>query len=140
MALFTTSYLADSLSWFRYYKRLAERAMEQVSDENLFTVLDAESNSIAIIVKHLAGNMQSRWPGFLDGDGEKPGRNRDAEFEAPPPSREALMALWEDGWEYLFTALGPLSEADLSRSIAIRGEAHRILRTFNRPTTLPLRL
>ena len=88
MALkFTTSYLEDSLSVVRYYKKLAEAAMEQVTDEQLGAVLDPEMNSIALIVKHLAGNMRSRWTNFLTSDGEKPDRNRDSEFEEPPSSR-----------------------------------------------------
>jgi hypothetical protein len=133
MALeFTTSYLADSLSLFRYYKNLGERAMAQVSDPQLLVAIDDESNSIAIIVKHLAGNMVSRWPGFLTSDGEKPGRDRDAEFEAPPATREALIEMWESGWNSVFEALGPLSDADLSREIRIRGEAHSVMQAINR--------
>ncbi len=133
MALkFTTSYLEDSLAVFRYYKKLAERAMEQVTDEDLFTVLDNEMNSIAIVVKHMAGNMRSRWTDFLTTDGEKPDRNRDTEFEDPPHTREALMALWEDGWGRVFGALEPLSEADLSRTITIRGEPHSVMQAINR--------
>jgi hypothetical protein len=133
MALqFTTSYLEDSLTLFRYYKKLAERAMEQVTDEQLITVLDDEMNSIALIVKHLVGNMKSRWTDFLTTDGEKPDRNRDSEFVEPPLGREALMKLWEQGWSYVFTALGPLSDADLGRTITIRGEAHSVMQAINR--------
>ena len=133
MALkFTTSYLEDSLTLFHYYKKLAERAMEQVTDEQLLALLDDESNSIAIIIKHLAGNMRSRWMDFLTSDGEKPDRNRDSEFEDPPATREALMKLWEQGWNYLFTALEPLSEPDLDRRITIRGEAHSVMQAINR--------
>ncbi|HWY49355.1 MAG TPA: DUF1572 domain-containing protein [Bryobacteraceae bacterium] len=133
MALkFTISYLEDSLTLFRYYKKLAERAMEQVTDDQLFEVLDAESNSIAIIVKHMYGNMRSRWMDFLTTDGEKPDRNRDSEFETPPATREALMNLWEQGWKYLFTALEPLSDPDLDRTITIRGEAHSVTQAINR--------
>src|SRR5471030_344957 len=95
---FTTSYLEDSLTVFRTYKSMAERAMEQVSDEQLFVVLDGEANSIAVIVKHMAGNMRSRWTDFLTTDGEKPDRNRDSEFADPPATRVALLAEWEDGW------------------------------------------
>jgi hypothetical protein len=88
MALkFTTSYIDDSLELFRYYKKLAERAMEQVTDEQLFAVLDEETNSIGITVKHMAGNMRSRWADFLTTDGEKPNRDRDSEFVEPPPTR-----------------------------------------------------
>jgi hypothetical protein len=94
---FSTSYIEDSLSLFRYYKKLSEGAMEQLSDEQLFTALDDEMNSVAIIVKHMAGNMRSRWTDFLTSDGEKPDRNRDTEFVAPPETRAELMRVWNDG-------------------------------------------
>jgi Protein of unknown function (DUF1572) len=133
MALqFTTSYLEDSLAVFRYYKRVAEGAMAQVSEEQLFEALDAETNSIAVVVKHLAGNMRSRWIDFLSSDGEKPGRNRDGEFEDAPTSRDELMALWESGWQALFNALEPLTDDDLGRTITIRGEAHSVMQAINR--------
>ncbi len=128
----TTSYLEDSLEVLRYYKKLAERAMEQVADEHLFASLDAESNSIAIIVKHMTGNMRSRWTDFLTTDGEKPNRNRDSEFVDPLPTREALMQDWEDGWSRVFAALQPLTEADLARTVTIRGEAHSVMQAINR--------
>jgi hypothetical protein len=133
MALkFTTSYPEDSLTLFRYYKKLAERAMEQVTDEQLLTVLDGEANSIAIIVKHMAGNMRSRWMDFLISDGEKPDRNRESEFEDAPATREALMKLWEQGWNHLFTAIEPLGQTDMDRTITIRGEAHSVMQAINR--------
>ena len=133
MALeFTTSFLADSLSIFRYYKKLAERAMEQVSDAQLTQVLDGEMNSIAQIVKHIAGNMRSRWTDFLTSDGEKPDRNRDTEFADPPATRAEVLAMWEEGWDCLFRALGPLTEADMARVITIRGEKHSVLQAINR--------
>src|SRR5271167_1954977 len=133
MALrFTTSYQADSLDLFHYYKNLAETAIAQVTDEQLFAVLDGEMNSIAVIVKHMAGNMRSRWKDFLTTDGEKPDRNRDAEFTDPPASREALLAVWENGWQSLFSALEPLSNEDLERTITIRGEAHSVMQAINR--------
>jgi len=133
MALrFTTSYIEDALSLFRYYKRLAERAMEQVADDQLFAVLDGEANSIAVIVKHMTGNMRSRWTDFLTSDGEKPDRNRDSEFVDPPSTREALMASWEDGWNRLFAAIEPLTDAHLSRTVTIRGEAHSVMQAINR--------
>lgn len=128
----TTSYLRDSLSLFRYYKHLTERALEQVTDEQLFAVLDGEMNSLAIIVKHLAGNMRSRWADFLVSDGEKPDRQRDTEFENPPATRAGLMKLWEDGWAYVFTALEPLSDADIDRTVMIRGEPHSVMQAINR--------
>jgi len=96
--------------------------MAQCSDEGLFAVIDAESNSIAIIVKHMAGNMRSRWMDFLTTDGEKPDRNRDTEFEDAPKTREALMELWERGWKYVFDALEPLTDDDLTRTVTIRTE------------------
>src|SRR5580700_2161390 len=130
--LFTTSYIEDSLSLFRYYKNLAERALAQVTDDQLLAVLDSEANSIAVIVKHMTGNMQSRWPDFLTTDGEKPGRDRDAEFEDPPATRQALLAAWESGWRCLFTALEPLSDEDLQRKVTIRGEAHCVMQCINR--------
>ncbi len=129
---FTTSYLADSLEVFRYYKKLAERAMEQAKDEQLTAVLDGEMNSIAIIVKHMAGNMHSRWTDFLTSDGEKPDRNRDSEFVEPPASRDALKKIWDEGWESVFAALSPLSEGDLGRTVLIRGEAHSVMQAINR--------
>jgi hypothetical protein len=133
MALkFTTSYVEDSIEVFRYYKKLAERGMEQVSDEQLFASIDPENNSIAIIVKHMSGNMRSRWLDFLTTDGEKPDRNRDSEFEDPPATRAAVMQKWEKGWKYLFDALEPLTEADLGRTVMIRGEAHSVMQAINR--------
>jgi hypothetical protein len=133
MALeFTTSYVTDSLSLFRYYKTLAERAMAQVTDDQLFAALDSESNSIAIIVRHMAGNMLSRWTDFLASDGEKPWRDRDAEFADPPATRAALLELWEDGWRCVFQAVEPLTDAGLGRSITIRGEAHSVMQAINR--------
>ena len=129
---FTTSYLKDSIELFRYYKKLAERAMQQAPDEALFAALDKESNSIAIIVKHMAGNMRSRWMDFLTTDGEKPDRNRDTEFEDAPKARAELMALWERGWKHLFDALAPLTEADLARKVTIRTEPHSVMQAINR--------
>ena len=129
---FTTSHVKDSIDLFRYYKKLAERAMAQCPDEGLFTMLNAESNSIAIVVKHMSGNMRSRWTDFLTSDGEKPDRNRDSEFESPPKTREELMDLWERGWNLLFGALEPLSDADLTRTITIRTEPHSVTQAINR--------
>ena len=129
---FTTSYLKDSTDLLRYYKKLGERAIAQAPDEALAAALDAESNSIAIIVKHLAGNMQSRWKDFLTSDGEKPGRNRDSEFEAPPQTRAEILALWEASWKIVFDALAPLTDDDLSRTIRIRGERHSVMQAIHR--------
>jgi uncharacterized damage-inducible protein DinB len=133
MALeFTTSYIEDSLALFAYYKKLAERAIDQVSDEQLVVTLDHEGNSIATIVKHMAGNMRSRWTDFLTADGEKPDRNRDSEFEEPPATRAELLGLWEAGWSCLFSALQPLTDADLTRTVTIRGERHSVMQAINR--------
>ncbi len=133
MALeFTTSCLKDSVDLLHFYKRLADRALAQATDEALFATIDRESNSIAILVKHLAGNMRSRWTDFLTSDGEKPGRDRDSEFEAPPKSRDEVLELWESGWQITFDALAPLTDADLSRTVTIRGEAHSVMQTIHR--------
>ena len=129
---FLTSYLEDSLAIFRQCKSQGERAMAQLSDEQLQLAIDPESNSIAIIVKHLAGNMRSRWTDFLTADGEKPGRNRDTEFEAPPATRAELMELWEAGWRCVFAALEPLKDSDLSGTVYIRDEPHSVMQAINR--------
>jgi uncharacterized protein DUF1572 len=130
---FTTSYLKDSLSLFGYYKKLGERAMEQVSDQQLFEVLDEEMNSIAIIVKHMAGNMRSRWTDFLTSDGEKPDRNRDTEFVDAPDTRDGVLKLWEQGWAYVFAALKPLDDdTDIKGRVTIRGEDHSVMQAVNR--------
>ena len=128
----TDSHLEDSLSIFRYYKGLAERAMERVTDDQLIAVLDPEMNSIAQIAKHMAGNMRSRFTDFLTSDGEKPNRDRDSEFESPPVTRESLMKLWNDGWDRVFGAIEPLKDADLTRTITIRGEPHSVMQAVNR--------
>jgi len=128
----TDYYLKDSLDVFRYYKNLGERAMNQCNDAALFETLDNESNSIAIIVKHMAGNMRSRWCDFLTTDGEKPDRNRDTEFEAPASTRAELMEQWKAGWTWVFRALEPLSDADLTKTVFIRGEAHSVTQAINR--------
>src|SRR5271154_2297714 len=133
MALeFTTSYVTDSVAIFRQYKKLAEAALAQVSDQQLQTIIDPESNCLTIIVKHMSGNMRSRWTDFLTSDGEKPDRNRDSEFEEPPGTREELLAMWERGWGYLFGALEPLTEADMTRTVMIRTEPHSVMQAINR--------
>jgi len=133
MALqFTTSYIEDSLTLFRYCKKLSDAAMAQLNDEQLFAVLDGEMNSIAVMVKHMAGNMKSRWTDFLTSDGEKPDRNRDSEFADPATTRQQLLDQWETGWAILFGALEPLTDVDLGRTITIRGEAHSVMQAINR--------
>jgi len=128
----TTSYLKDSLAVSRHYKNLAERAMAQLTDEQLLVALDEESNSIAVTVKHMAGSMRSRFTDFLTTDGEKPDRRRDQEFVDPPATREALMALWEEGWSCVFAAFKALGEEDLAKTVKIRGEAHSVMQAINR--------
>jgi hypothetical protein len=129
---FSTSYVQDSLSLFQYYKKLAEGAMEQVTDGQLFVQLDEEMNSIGLIIKHMAGNMRSRWTDFLTTDGEKPDRNRDSEFVEPPRTRAALMEVWNEGWQRVFDALSPLTDDDLERKVTIRGEPHSVMQAINR--------
>ena len=128
-------YLADALKVFRSYKQLAERAVAQLSDEQLFVAIDAESNSVAVIVKHLAGNMRSRWTDFLTTDGEKPDRDRDSEFVHGEEDRAAMLAAWEDGWRRLFAALEALKPEDLLRAVTIRGEPHTVVAAINRQLT-----
>jgi uncharacterized damage-inducible protein DinB len=133
MALqFTTSYLDDVRPLFAHYRGLAEAAIAQVSDADLTRALDPEMNSIAHIVKHMSGNMRSRWTGFPEADGEKPDRNRDAEFEVPPETRAELMALWEQGWSAMVAALERLRDEDLARETFIRGERHSVMQAINR--------
>src|ERR1700678_3888401 len=133
MALeFTTSYLKDSLGVFRHYKSLADRAMAQLTDEQLVVVLDEESNSIAVIVKHMTGNMRSRFTDFLTSDGEKPDRRRDLEFTDPLDTRKALIDSWNAGWACVFSALEALDDDDLARTVTIRGEAHSVMQAINR--------
>lgn len=130
--VFTTSYVDDSRALFAQYKKLAERAIAQVPDEHLVTAIDPEANSIAIVTKHMTGNMLSRWTDFLTSDGEKPTRHRDQEFENPPATRAELLALWEAAWATLFSALEPLTDSDLTRTVTIRGEAHSVMQALNR--------
>lgn len=129
---FSSSYISDSISLFRYYKKLAERALEQCPDEALLATLDDESNCIAVIVKHMAGNMRSRWRDFLTTDGEKPDRNRDTEFETPPKTRAEMMELWEQGWKYVFDALETLDESAITKTVTIRTEPHSVMQAINR--------
>ncbi len=129
---FMTSYVKDSLAIFGMYKKLGERAMEQISDEEFFRTLDPEANSVAVLVKHMAGNMRSRWTDFLTTDGEKPDRNRDSEFIAESASRADYMKAWADGWQRVFSALEPLNDSELARKVTIRGEPHSVMQAINR--------
>jgi len=129
------NYHADAISSFRNYKKMAERALDQVTDEEFFALIDPLANSIAVIVKHIAGNLHSRWRDFLTSDGEKPDRHRDTEFELIGDSRESLMQFWETGWQTLFDAIEPLTVEDFSRTVPIRGEPHTIAEALNRQMT-----
>src|SRR5215218_10447520 len=113
-------YIENALKEFRGMKALADRAVAQVSDEEFFRAIDPESNSIAVIMKHMSGNMRSRWTDFLTSDGEKPDRHRDTEFETDKEDRRAVLERWEEGWRILFDAVEPLKAEDLMRTVAIR--------------------
>lgn len=129
------NYLSDAIQSFRNYKKLAERALEQVSDEEFFKQIDEESNSLAIIVKHIAGNLKSRWTDFLTTDGEKDFRNRDSEFIAEGDTRENLMEFWNSSWQILFEELAKLKPEDFSKSVTIRQQSHTICEAINRQLT-----
>jgi len=129
-------YLEEVRRQFRGHKRLGEGAIAQLKEEELFVAIDAESNSVAIIIKHLAGNMRSRFTDFLTSDGEKPDRHRDQEFElSSTPTREELMRWWEEGWSRVFAAIEPLQPGDVMRTVTIRGEPHTVLQAINRQLT-----
>jgi hypothetical protein len=113
-------------------KQLADKSIAQVDDQQLFTTLDSEANSIAILMRHMAGNMRSRWTDFRTTDGEKPDRQRDREFEEPARDRTALLADWENGWARLFHALAPLTDDDLQETVYIREEPHSIYKAISR--------
>lgn len=126
-------YLEDSIASLRAYKKMAEKALDQLTEDEFFIMLDEEANSIAVIMKHMAGNMFSRWTNFLTTDGEKPDRNRDMEFViAPKTSKEDVIAYWEKGWQCVFDALEPLRADDLEQKVSIRGEEHTVIQAINR--------
>lgn len=129
-------YLTDVADQFRKLKELGDRALAQVRDEDLFAALDPESNSLAVLIRHMAGNMLSRWTGFLNSDGEKPDRDRDSEFEETAgTTREQLLKRWEEGWRCLFQALAALHEEDLSLTVLIRAEPHSVVKAIDRQLT-----
>ena len=125
-------YLDSIRKQFDYYKKLGDQTLAQLPDEALFVCYTSESNSIAILVTHLWGNMLSRWTDFMTTDGEKEWRNRDAEFDAPCSTRETLLAQWEEGWTCLFTALDQITAADLNHIIYIRNQGHTVVEALNR--------
>lgn len=127
-----SSILTVVLDEFQKIKKLADKAIEQLPDDQLHATIDPESNSVAVIMRHMAGNMRSRWIDFLTTDGEKPTRMRDQEFEDPKQTRAELMAEWEHGWQCVFTALAPLTDADLQRTVIIRGEPHSVYKAASR--------
>ena len=127
------NYLDDARKAMRAYKKLAEKALDQLKDDEYFIKLDDESNSIAVVMKHMAGNMFSRWTDFLTTDGEKPNRNRDYEFViARDTTKDAVRDYWERGWERVFAALDPLQIEDLDKRVYIRGEEHTVVQAINR--------
>ncbi len=128
----STDFLSSAKKQFEYYKMLGEKTFSQVPDEALFWQYNAPSNSMATIVKHLAGNMLSRWTDFLDSDGEKEWRNREAEFDNDIRSREELMEKWQAGWDCLFKALDSITETNLDKIIYIRNQGHSVTEAINR--------
>jgi hypothetical protein len=124
-------YIEDVVAQFQFLKKLAEKAIARLDDRELFQTIDGESNSVAVIMRHVGGNLRSRWTDFLTTDGEKPDRNRDTEFEQPD-SRAGLMAVWEGGWRALFDSLGSLKPDNLLQTVYIRREAHSVVKATNR--------
>ena len=126
-------FIDDAVLQLRKLKELADKAIQQIKEDHLFAVLDPEANSIAVIMKHMAGNMRSRWTDFLTADGEKPDRNRDDEFiVADGNTRAQLLATWEDGWNLVFATIAALEPDDLGRTVRIRGQAHTVVEAINR--------
>lgn len=126
------NYLESAGKLLRYYKSLGEGAIAQITDEQMHWTYNESSNSIAVIIRHIAGNSLSRWSDFLTSDGEKPWRNRDEEFEDPSASKLELLELWNKGWECLFNAIAQIKEEDLKRIVYIRNEGHTVLEAINR--------
>jgi hypothetical protein len=128
-----THYREDSIASLRAYKKQADKAIAQLRDEEFFVTIDEEANSVAIIMKHMAGNMLSRWTDFLTTDGEKPNRNRDMEFVVEgTTTKDQVIDYWEKGWQCVFNALEPLKAEDLERKVMIRGEEHTVMQAINR--------
>jgi hypothetical protein len=124
--------LSVAIDELQKIKKLADKSIEQLSEQQLHLTIDPEANSVAVLMRHMAGNMRSRWVNFLTSDGEKPDRMRDREFEDPRQSRADLMSEWEHGWQCVFEALTPLTDADLQRTVMIRGEAHTVYKAISR--------
>ena len=128
----SAQYLQSAIKQFEYYKLLGEKTFNQMPDEKLFWQMNEDSNSVATIVKHLSGNMLSRWTDFLTSDGEKEWRNRDAEFENDMDTRQKMMTVWLAGWEVFLQTLNSLTEADLDKMIYIRNQGHTVMEAINR--------
>jgi hypothetical protein len=126
------NFIDEAVRAFHSYKSLADKAMAQITDEQFFQAIDEESNPVAAIVKHIGGNLRSRWTEFLTTDGEKADRHRDSEFEPGKDTRQSLMELWETGWSTLFATLDSLRPDDLSAVVKIRGEDHTVVKALNR--------
>ena len=127
-----THYLEEALRQMKGHKRLADGALQQVTEEEFFREVDPESNSLAVIVKHMAGNMRSRFTDFLTSDGEKSDRNRDQEFELGMDARKDLMQAWEHGWKIVFDSISALKPEDVEKTITIRREPHTVLQALQR--------
>lgn len=130
------NYFEDAIGSFKAYKKLADKAIAQMKDEEFFVTLDEEANSVAVIMKHMAGNMFSRWTNFLTSDGEKPDRNRDMEFVIEAQTtKDDVIDYWERGWACVFAAIEPLKPEDFEKTVTIRGEKHTIVMAINRQMT-----
>lgn len=130
------NYHEDAIAMFKSYKKLADKAIAQLKDEEFFVTLDEESNSVAVVMKHMAGNMFSRWTNFLTSDGEKPDRNRDMEFVIEASTtKDDVLDYWERGWACVFAAVEPLTPEDFEKTVMIRGEVHTIVQAINRQLT-----
>jgi len=130
------NYFEDAVSSFKAYKKLADKAIAQLNDAEFFVTLDEEANSVAVIMKHMAGNMFSRWTNFLTSDGEKPDRNRDMEFVIEAnTTKNDVLDYWERGWACVFAAVEPLTLEDFEKTVMIRGEKHTIVQALNRQMT-----
>lgn len=131
----STAYLDDLFRSLRGHKRLADNAIAQLNDQQFFAAPDPEDNSVAVIVKHVAGNLRSRFTDFMTSDGEKPDRHRDREFEVTDATRDQIMSWWEQHWQLLFDTINTLQPDDLERTVTIRAQPHSVLQALNRSMT-----
>lgn len=126
------SYLTSVIKQFEYYKMLGDETLDRINEKQIFICLEKENNSIALMVKHMSGNMLSRWTDFLTTDGEKPWRNRDKEFQSDFKNKEDVLAVWDDGWKCLLNTLKSLRNEDLDKTIYIRNQGHSVVEAINR--------